>query len=85
MNEERTISRAPSAEKLECLIRWPSGSQGETKERDMLKTYIDLCKENGFGRMSQIADEVEDIWRHPKSVAKYEKEKKNFFKELNWK
>jgi hypothetical protein len=74
----------PTFEEVECLVGWPKGTTGEFNDKIMLMTYMDLCKENGFGRMSQIAQQVDDIWRNPKKVAHYKKAQKKRFKLCGW-
>jgi hypothetical protein len=60
---------------VDCLITWPPGSRGEQSDRIMLLAYLDLCKTHGYGRMKQIAESVEDIWRNPEKTADYQKQK----------
>jgi hypothetical protein len=83
-NTQRGILEPPEMEELECLIHWPKGSVGEKQDREALKIYTDLCKELGFGRMRQLAEGVEQIWRNPEAVTEYEKFKKQHFENLGW-
>lgn len=70
------ISHQPvSPDEVECLIIWPEGSVGEKEERLLLHTLINLANTNGYGRLSQLATQLEDIWRHPENVSMYEKAK----------
>jgi len=65
-----------SSEDVECLVMWPSGSRGEQNERIVLKRLLQLCNENGYGRVSQLAEQIEDIWRNEEEAKiKYQKHK----------
>ena len=75
----------PTMEELECLISWPKDSKGYRQEHETLKTYLDLCEINGYGRMSQIAEQVQTIWEDPATIEQYQEEKIKRFKFLDWK
>lgn len=47
----------------ECLNGWPDGTVGHHNETELIKQLNDLCQKHGYGRISQLADEIEDIWR----------------------
>jgi hypothetical protein len=66
----------PTTEQLKSLIRWPEGTVGYQNELDMLIKMNAFCEEHGYGRIPQIASEIEEIWRNPESVEKYLKEQK---------
>jgi hypothetical protein len=72
----RSAYTAVSPDEVECLIVWPKGSAGERNERMLLHTLITFANEHGYGRLSQMATELEDIWSHPKKVEEYTKMKK---------
>lgn len=80
----RKLDEPPSMEELECLIMWPKGSKGESQERNAIISHIEQCKINGWGRMTQIAEWIDDIWRHPENVESYKKMQKKHFKDLDW-
>ena len=83
-NMDRRIDEPPTMKELECLICWPKGTIGETKERQAIQKFLELCKDRGFGRMAQIAEQIDDIWRNPEKVIKYQKMKKKHFKLCGW-
>ena len=64
----------PTLEELDCLIMWPEGSVGETQDRRTLFILLKLCRDTGFGRIPQLANAIEDIWRHPEAVKKHKKQ-----------
>jgi hypothetical protein len=66
----------PTIEQLKSLIRWPEGTVGYQNELDMLIKMRALCEAHGYGRVPQIAAEIEDIWRNPENVEKYLKKQK---------
>lgn len=59
---------------LDCLVGWPVGSAGEAREREVVRQLLSLCEENGFGRVSQLAQQIEDVWRKPAKIAEYREE-----------
>lgn len=63
----------PTIKNLECLIHWPEGTIGYRKEYQLLKKLLTMCEEHGFGRMAQLAQQTEDIWRNPERQQDYEK------------
>ena len=66
----------PTIEQLKSLIMWPEGTVGYQNELGMLVKMRALCEEHGYGRVPQIANAIEDIWRNPENVEKYLKEQK---------
>jgi len=68
----------PTIEQLKSLIMWPEGTVGYQNELDMLTKMRALCEEHGYGRVPQIANAIEDIWRNPENVEKYLKEQKAY-------
>lgn len=61
---------------LRCLIRWPEGSVGWQREEALIKALNDLCKLFGYGRVPQVAEQIEQIWRDPDKVAKFLEEQR---------
>ena len=68
----------PTIEQLKSLIMWPEGTVGYQNELDMLVKMHALCEKHGYGRVPQIANAIEDIWRNPENVEKYLKEQKAY-------
>ena len=78
----------PTIEDLECLIMWPKGTAGYWTERAVLNDLLRLCKEHGFGRVPQLAQQIEEIWRGgEESIAKGKEVKRKHFAKMKegWK
>jgi len=75
----------PTEEELQCLVDWPEGTTGNQDEKSMLKCLIALCDSQGFGRVHQMMNAIEEIWRDPKKVEKWKKLKTERFASLGWK
>ena len=70
----------PKMSDLECLVMWPKGSVGERQEREVVSTLLHLCEKHGFGRVPQLANAIEKIWRDPESVKDFQAEKEDHFR-----
>jgi len=66
----------PTDEALKSLIMWPEGTVGYHNELNLLKQMRDMCDKHGYGRVPQLANAVEDLWRNPENIEKYQKEQK---------
>lgn len=58
---------------LKCLILWPVGSPEYYIELRIAMTMLDMCKDIGYGRVPQLAAQIEEIWRDPAKKDEYEK------------
>lgn len=63
--------KVPTLEELKVLISWPAGTAGERKETELIYALLELGKRYGFGRVQQLAGQIEDIWRQPSYLAQY--------------
>lgn len=72
----RQFPDAPSRTELECLITWPQGTVDAQEEREAIEGLLILCQKHGFGRIPQLANEIEDLWRFPEKRAGYKASKK---------
>ena len=77
MNKEN-----PTLKDIDCLVCWPPGTEGEASERKCLTTLLELCEKYGFGRVPQLAAQIETIWRNPDSRVKFQEMKDNHLKFL---
>lgn len=59
-----------SNEQIECINSWPNGTLGNSTERLVIQELNDLCKRFGYGRVPQIANALEEIWRNPEEGGK---------------
>tara|TARA_R110000824_G_scaffold68263_5_gene176727 strand:+ start:441 stop:701 length:261 start_codon:yes stop_codon:yes gene_type:complete len=48
---------------LDCLVMWPEGTLGFQREQEVLRLLNKLCKEIGYGRIPQLALQMEALWR----------------------
>lgn len=60
----------PSLQDVECCIFWPKGTKGYLDEQYLIIQLLALCKQHGFGRVPQLAAQIESIWRDPKASKK---------------
>ena len=74
-NTKREAYTSVSPDEIECLIVWPEGSVGERNERLLLHTLITFANEHGYGRLSQLTSQLEELWRHPEKRSIYEEVK----------
>jgi hypothetical protein len=69
--KRRKGMKTPTLEDLECLVMWPEGSRGYVQELAALDVLLGLCNRHGFGRLPQLAKQIEDIWQHPEKIEEY--------------
>ncbi len=48
---------------------------GESEERLLVERLLSLCQQHGFGRVPQLAAQIEEIWRDPARREVYERSK----------
>lgn len=56
--------KEPTLQDLECLICWPRGTVGYFCELQIVSNLLNMAKVHGFGRVSQLAQQMEDVWRN---------------------
>ncbi len=56
---------------LNCLIMWPVGTVGYREEQRLVRALNELCQEFGYGRVPQLAAQIEDLWRNPERSDHY--------------
>lgn len=59
-----------SNDALACLNSWPEGTVGYYNEVQLIALVNDLCKKHGYGRMAQLVQGIEEIWRNPEEGGK---------------
>lgn len=57
-------------DQLKCLNSWPQGTTGHIEDEQLITLMNLLCKRHGYGRVSQLAQAVEEIWRNPEEGGK---------------
>lgn len=55
-------------EKLACLNHWPENTVGYEQEEYLIFQLNNLCKEHGYGRVSQLCKFIEEIWRDESKI-----------------
>lgn len=71
---------APSIDELLCLNSWPEDTVGFHSENTLIMQIKKLCDTHGYGRMHQLLEEVNAIWRDPDMVEKYKKHRQQRLK-----
>ncbi len=66
---------SPTLNDLDCLVTWPRGTVGEHNDRFLIEQLLSLCQLHGFGRVPQLAAQIEEIWRDPARCEVYERSK----------
>lgn len=74
-----------SEDDLVHLNAWPEDTLGFQQEHVALKQLLFLCQTEGYGRIQQMIDDINDIWRHPENVNLHKKARSERFKQLGWK
>lgn len=57
-----------AAHTLNC---WPDGTVGYFREAELIGRLLGMCREHGYGRVGQLAAQIEDLWRHPERMGAY--------------
>lgn len=70
---------------LEPLIMWPKHSIGWAGEWNAIDQLNDLCKKHGYGRVPQLAAQIEALWRNPGRRAEFEKARQEHLELCGWK
>lgn len=70
MHDSHDITSVSDSD-LACLVMWPDGTVGYDQEARIVKILNGLCREFGYGRIPQLAREIEDIWRNPERIDHY--------------
>ena len=76
MSETHSFTNDLTIEDLECLIMWPIACNGWYRERQDLEELLVLCQKSGYGRVSQLVQQIEDIWRNKDKIEEYKKKRK---------
>lgn len=77
------MSTIPSPKDYDVLVMWPPGTRGESHERRLVSALHALAVEYGLGRLHQMVEGMEDLWRHPERRPAYEAVKARMVKDLS--
>jgi hypothetical protein len=78
----RALFDPPTFEELQCVMTWPPGTVGYQQEKQLIETLLKLCAQHGFGRMAQIMQDIEIIWRNPDKAKEFQQAQKDRFEVL---
>lgn len=53
---------------LDCLNAWPEGTEGHEIDEEVIHIINKLCQLHGYGRVPQLANAIEEIWRDPETA-----------------
>ena len=67
---------------VECLNIWPKNTKGYCDEYKLLSTLLLMCDEHGYGRIPQLCEQIEDIWRNPEKKESYAAMRDRHLKEM---
>lgn len=67
---------------LNCLVMWPKDTVGFQEEQQVVQLLNQLCIKHGYGRIPQLARQIEDLWRHPEKATLFEKQRKEHLDRL---
>ena len=70
-------------EELNALVMWPDKTVGHRHELLVLKKLADIGNEIGYGRLSQLAEQLEDLWRHPEHIETYNKSRNEYIRQMS--
>ena len=69
----RRESHGPVEEdELDCLIIWPEHTVGFNSERSLVRLLNRLCQQHGYGRIPQLTEQIEALWRDPAKQAEFQ-------------
>lgn len=54
------------------LIMWPDHTHGYAQEEATLRILIGLADLIGYGRLPQLATQLEQLWRDPTTATQFE-------------
>jgi hypothetical protein len=61
-----------------CLILWPDHTHGYHQEEAALRILIGLADLIGYGRLPQLAAQLEKLWRDPSLAPAFEQQRQSF-------
>lgn len=71
-----------NSQDLMVLNGWPEYALGFQEENQLIELLNELCKKHGYGRIAQLAEQIEDIWRNPEKLKEYAQARQKRIQEL---
>jgi len=72
MRDSNLLDGIPDADLTTLLNSWPQGVIGFNNDVALITTLNQLCKQHGYGRVHQLMEAIEDLWRHPEKEPEYQ-------------
>ena len=73
-NDMRSSSQGKvTVEEAEVLIMWPKGCIGYDQEMAAVKILLALAESQGYGRLSQLAQWIEQLWQEPRLIKEFQR------------
>lgn len=72
MRDSHPLDGIPDADLTTLLNSWPAGTVGFNNDVELIITLNQLCKKHGYGRIPQLMEAIEDLWRHPEKEPEYQ-------------
>jgi hypothetical protein len=81
-NPKRRPVEIVTDKELLSLVSWPEGSVGFMQELTAVTLLNNLCINIGYGRMGQIMDDLEGLWRDPEKIKQLIKGREQHLKNI---
>jgi len=79
---KHSLIDAPNLEDIACLNSWPEGTIGHEEDKVLLSQLLGLMQKHGFGRIPQLSQQIEDLWRNPDKRKEYAQHRESRLKML---
>lgn len=63
-----------------CLVLWPAGTRGHDQEMGAITYLLMVARTVGYGRMAQLAAQLDELWRDPGRKVEFEQRQREFLK-----
>lgn len=63
-----------------CLILWPEGTRGYDQDQAAIMYLLMVANTIGYGRLSQLAEQIRELWLHPERQAEFGAWRQEFLK-----
>lgn len=72
MRDSHALDGIPDADLTTLLNSWPEQTVGFNNDVELITILNQLCKRHGYGRVHQLMEGIEDLWRHPEKEPEYQ-------------
>lgn len=67
---------------ITALVCWPEGTVGYENEKQLIRDLNNLGRKHGYGRLNQLTEMIEDIYRNPDHLKRYKEDSLKHIKSL---